>query len=366
MTRMTIGGAMVLLLATMNGTNVCQGAKAMVNTKIQSLARPMQKKEEQLPFLEREVIKTEIVANIEELGEEGASMSSAIFNLVKCIVGAGVLGLPSGVAALGGTPDALIPGNLLVLFIGAMSGYGFALVGRVCAYTNAKSYKEAWANTLGKNTSWIPTLCCLLVTSCTVLGYSMILSETIPKLLMPLGVAMSRTQALFSITGGVLLPLCLMKSLNALAPFSLVGILGMVWTAMAMAIRYFDGSYRAGGALLGTVPESLQPSFSSETGLPSIFSSSAFVLISMLSTASMAHYNAPKFYVELRNRTLPRYYKVVGASSAISVLLFCAVTTVGFLTFGQSCSGLVLNNYSSQDGLMSLGRVAVAVSLVCS
>lgn len=43
-----------------------------------------------------------------------------------------------------------------------------------------------------------------------------------------------------------------------------------------------------------------------------------------------------------------------------------AITAVGFLTFGASCSGLVLNNYATQDLWMSASRIAVAVSLVFS
>jgi amino acid permease len=42
------------------------------------------------------------------------------------------------------------------------------------------------------------------------------------------------------------------------------------------------------------------------------------------------------------------------------------ITAMGYLTFGQSCSGLVLNNYASSDTLMSLSRIAVAVALVFS
>ena len=40
------------------------------------------------------------------------------------------------------------------------------------------------------------------------------------------------------ITGMTLLPLCLLKNLSGLAPFSLVGIGGMFYTSGAMAIRY--------------------------------------------------------------------------------------------------------------------------------
>lgn len=39
---------------------------------------------------------------------------------------------------------------------------------------------------------------------------------------------------------------------------------------------------------------------------------------------------------------------------------------MGFLTFGSAASGLILNNYSTKDTLMSLSRIAVAISLVFS
>ena len=43
-----------------------------------------------------------------------------------------------------------------------------------------------------------------------------------------------------------------------------------------------------------------------------------------------------------------------------------AIAAVGFLTFGSASNGLILNNYSSRDSLMSLSRIAVALSLVFS
>jgi hypothetical protein len=39
---------------------------------------------------------------------------------------------------------------------------------------------------------------------------------------------------------------------------------------------------------------------------------------------------------------------------------------LGYLTFGAATDGLILNNYSTKDTLMSLSRVAVAISLVFS
>jgi amino acid permease len=68
----------------------------------------------------------------------------------------------------------------------------------------------------------------------------------------------------------------------------------------------------------------------------------------------------------LKEKTLPNYYKVVSTSFGISIAIFTLIASIGFLTFGGNSAGLILNNYSTRDGLMSLSRVAVAVSLVFS
>ena len=79
----------------------------------------------------------------------GAPIPSLVFNLVKNIVGAGVLSLPAGVAAFGSAPSALFPAVALIAIIGVMSGYCFSLIGRVCEMTGASSYRDAWARSVG-------------------------------------------------------------------------------------------------------------------------------------------------------------------------------------------------------------------------
>mmetsp|Transcript_19592 Transcript_19592/g.29062 ORF Transcript_19592/g.29062 Transcript_19592/m.29062 type:complete len:469 (-) Transcript_19592:1135-2541(-) len=298
---------------------------------------------------------------------EGATIPNEIFNLVKSIVGAGILGLPAGIAAFGNAPSALVPALGLVLFIGILSSYGFILIGRVCAYTDAKSYTDAWARTVGSKTSWIPALCSLLVCGGSNIAYSMILSETIRDLFQSFGIVVSRTKALSIMTTFVLLPLCLLKELKALAPFSLVGIFAMLYTMIAMVYRYFGGYYSIenDGNLLESLQSQFQPSFG-DKGALAIFSPSTFILVSMLSTATMSHYLADRFYHELRNKTVLRFNIVVLVSFLISILIFAVVASFGFLTFGEACSGSILNNYSTKDTLMSLSRGAVVISLVTS
>jgi len=79
-----------------------------------------------------------------------------------------------------------------------------------------------------------------------------------------------------------------------------------------------------------------------------------------------AHFNAPKFFTELKDNTEERFLSVVKASFGFSIAIFAAMTSLGFLTFGGACSGVILNNYAATDKLMGISRIAVAVSLIGS
>ena len=187
-----------------------------------------------------------------------------------------------GIAAFGNAPSAILPSSILVFVIGAISAYGFSLIGRVCADTGARSYREAWEKTVGSNTSWITaassTFNCLIAN----LAYSMILADTFKNLLSGFGLEISRQNVLFGVTLIVLVPLCLMKNLSSLAPFSLLGIMGMAYTIFAMALRYFDGSYKTpNGKFLVDVAENLKPSFG-DNGASAVISPKSLILICML------------------------------------------------------------------------------------
>ena len=297
-------------------------------------------------------------------GGGDASMSSLTFNLVKSIVGAGVLSLPAGIAAFGNAPSAMMPASFLITIIGMLSCYGFSLIGRVCAYTGSTSYREAWEKSISKETSIIAAASCTFKTTCATMAYSMILADTFKAIFSSVGLNLTRSNTLLGITTLVLLPLCLLKNLASLAPFSLLGIIGMGYTALAMGYRFLTKSYTfPAGKFLADISSTLQPSFGN-IGAAGVFNPSSFILICMLSTAYMAHFNAPKFYIELKNNTIKRYNTLVSTSFAISIASYVVMAAFGFLTFGGASSGLILNNYSNKDVLMGLSRVAVAVSIV--
>lgn len=299
-----------------------------------------------------------------ESNSEGtATIPNEVFNLVKSIVGAGVLSLPYGVAAFGNAPSALVPAIGLIALMGALSAYTFGLIGRVCKLSNTESYSDAWDETVGRSSSALIAFSCFIDCFAGNLSYSMILADTLVNLLASTGVAVTRTQSLLGVTGVVLLPLCLMKNLASLAPFSLVGIMGMLYTTLAMGLRYFGKVYQPDGAFFDS--QLTAPVFGT-AGAAAALSPKSLILMCMLSNAYIAHFNAPKFLKELKNPTMGRFNQVIAWSFSTAVLLYGLITGFGFLTFGAASNGLILNNYSTADIWASLSRIAVAISITCS
>ena len=90
------------------------------------------------------------------------------------------------------------------------------------------------------------------------------------------------------------------------------------------------------------------------------------VLVCMLFEAYVAHYNAPRFYTELKDHTIPRFRTVVTYAYGASALIYCFITAFGFLTFGSNCDGYILNNYSTKDSLATSCRIFIAVAIICT
>jgi amino acid permease len=251
--------------------------------------------------------------------------------------------------------------------MGLVSAYFFSLIGRVCRLTGAKSYRHAWELTLGNTGSRIVTIVCTFKPAFANLAYSMILADSFKSLLQTVGIQLSRTVALIFITIAILWPLCLLKNLKVLAPFSVLGIAAMVATVIAMTVRYLDGTYSleykgTSRSFIQDLPPNMRPSFGSAR-MSGRLHPEVFNLLCMLATAYVAHYNSPRFYDELENNTIPRFNKVVVISYVASAMIYVVIAAVGFLTFGENSSGYILNNYSTKDALATFSRVSIALSI---
>jgi amino acid permease len=289
----------------------------------------------------------------------GTTLAQTTANLVKNVVGAGVLSLPGSVAA--GT--GLVPAVTLTLLLGCASAYTFSLIGRLCETSGKQNFKALGEWALGPElTRWI-SIVLIVKTFQSCLSYSLVIADTFTLLAATVGLPLSRTYVLLIMTVGVILPLCLMRDLSSLAIFSLLGSGGMMYTILFMAFRWADGSYVAGGKFYSGLPEKWRPNFDGGVDLWTVDVKSLVVLCT-LSTAFISHYNAPLFYGNLQERSVPRFNNVVTNAFSIAIVMFVAVLAIGYLTFGRAASGLILNNYSSSDYLATFARVAVGGAIV--
>ncbi|CBJ49079.1 conserved unknown protein [Ectocarpus siliculosus] len=298
-----------------------------------------------------------------ESSSSGVTVGRSIFNLIKNVVGAGILAIPGGVTAFSQSRAAVVPTVAMIVALGGMSGYCFSLIGRVCAATGASSYGDAWSKTIGEKTSWLPTSSCTAKTFFACMAYSIIIGDVFADVLAAFGapgVLAARTNILCLVSALVLLPLCLLKDLSALSYTSIMGVLGTVYTAAVMGIRYFDNSYVEGGRFFAGLAKDARPVFSGTGAM----NSQALILVSMLSTAFVAHFNAPKFYAELKDKSVPRFNTVVGSSFAAAIGLVVIMTLFPYLTFGGASKSFILNNFATSDRLATSCRLAIASSIV--
>ncbi|CAM9335203.1 unnamed protein product, partial [Ectocarpus fasciculatus] len=311
----------------------------------------------------------------------GAGISSSTFNLAKSIIGMGVLSLPSGLAYATDDRSAVIPASVLCIIYGAMAAHSFSTIGRVCDTYKVDSFAEAYRMTVSNSTAKIipafTTITCFLnaLACSSMIGDSF--SDIFQKLQAP-AVLATRNGALVFLSAVVLLPLSLLNSLSALAPLSALGLFGTLFTAIMIGVRYFDGSYGYSnidslestglGRFLSDIPISNHPSFNlwrRNTGdWGALLSSASFILLSMFNTAYVAHYHAPRIYAELETKNMNTFNLITGLSFGLSSIVFVAMMSLGFLTFGGNSKGFILNNYASTDSFAAASRLAVGLTLL--
>lgn len=304
----------------------------------------------------------------------GSSVFTTTMNLAKNIVGSGVLALAAGVGGFSSSPAALLPALAFLVLLCSLSGYSFSLIARVGDAVGADTYKDVWAKVMGKRSSFLPAFTVVFKCFAGALAYSIIIGESfasIGKLVGAPAMLCSPNKIICLVSLFVFLPLSLLRDLSSLAVGSILGTAGTVYTALFMALRAVDGSYKAGGAYHGLIEPALQPKVAALAKGQPLLNMNVVVLVSMLATTFLAHYNAPKFFKELAppkggGSKMPSFNAACLGGFGLSALLCGAIMSAGFLTFGSAAQGFILNNYATKDSLAFLARLGIAGSIIFS
>lgn len=225
------------------------------------------------------------------------------------------------------------------------------------------TYRECWEKTVGQRGGLSVAIANTLDPLLGIFANASIMSQSLQLLLEGINVNWTVRECLLAVTLLGILPLCLMKSLNALAPFSTIGMAAVLCALAAMIVRYVDGSYQPGGTFYNDIGPQLQPSFGTRNHP---WSMEALPFVCMVYTSFDMHYNSPRFYAELRDASIPRFGQTVTYSFAITAIVYFSIAVVGFLTFGDHSDSYILNNYSAKDPLAVLSRLTIGVSALVS
>lgn len=166
-----------------------------------------------------------------------SKVNAATFNLIKAIAGSGVLALPSGLAAMSDYEGSLVSAILLMTGLGVVSAYTFALYGRLVHASQARSLGELWKKTKGENSSWFVSATSLTFCLGGLLSYSILLGDVAQSLAQTVGLNVGRQFWILLLTGTILYPLCNLRSLLALAPLSVTGVVAVFITTLFIMWR---------------------------------------------------------------------------------------------------------------------------------
>ena len=193
-----------------------------------------------------------------------AHMRQLTVMLVKTLVGSSVLTLSGGVAGMTNLKWAWVPASIVTMIFALASAYTYCMVGKCCNEIGVDGYTDLWSTTISPGSAWIPTVGCIAYSAISCQVYLIVMRDTLAQLIatsimaLPIDYAaramnlrIMRRETHLVLLGVVMLPLCLLRSLSALACVSWVGMGGVVYLAAFIVFRWITGAYLPGGKFSG-------------------------------------------------------------------------------------------------------------------
>lgn len=286
------------------------------------------------------------------LGNAGAGsrtdFGGAMVNLLKTILGAGMLAMPAAVASLG-----YVPGTLAIIAAGLLASFGLHL------YVESSQMLGREASIAGLSALTYPKLgdvfdgAMALKCAGVALTFLVVIGDMLPGIMRCIGVTGSfldrRLWIAASLT--VLVPLSLQRRLDSLKHTSLVGLVAVGYIVCLSAYHFFTAGLQEG-------PRGVQP-FAPLT-LASIRSIPVFVF------AFTCHQNIFSVHNEVENPS-PRFMaRLVNTCIVATGLLYLLFSMLSYADFGDRLESNVFLNYPIDGAPYVVGRLAFTVLAIVS
>lgn len=269
-----------------------------------------------------------------------SSLSVSILNLVKNMLGAGMLSIPLAMLLCG---DIRL-GVLLLCLAGLCSGLSFMMVGSCCRITGERSYRGVCSALLGDQFIWLVDCVVLANSAIACTAIMVLIGDFSHRAISGLtGLDVSRSLCLLLAGSGIVTPLCMLSSFSALKYSS---VLGLVATGYAFAYVAVDGLSHQGRPIDGQVTVSVLKAWA------------------LFCTSFLCHYNAPVFFYQLESPS-PKRFRIMTATAFSTVcIVYIIFGLAGYRIFGHDLKGNVLESYTQSTVPLLFAWAAMAFSLI--
>ena len=265
------------------------------------------------------------------------------------LVGAGFLTLPYCIAQSG-----IIPGVMWLIFTCLLNSFSVMGITKCCMMSGKYTYKDVGEAALGPGITRFLNTVMAVYTLGSCVSFVRLLGNLVPTLINIIGSENAERDEFSNqwvivpiIAVLVLYPLSLMRDLSSLKFTTTVSTVCIFYTALMIVVK------------AGLAPEPKPEVELVQHG------AGVVIAFPILTVAFTLHYNVPKYFMELSNRSMARMGIATALSFSIVFVCYIATALGGYLTFGAATQSDVLSkNYDPNDTAVIIAKVGLTLILI--
>ncbi|KAK2063148.1 transmembrane amino acid transporter [Colletotrichum caudatum] len=290
----------------------------------------------------------------QERARPKSGLRMAFMNMANSIIGAGIIGQPYAFKQAG-----LLAGTILLVVLTIVVDWTICLIVINSKLSGSNSFQGTVEHCFGKTGLIAISVAQWAFAFGGMVAFGIIVGDSIPPVFMAIwpdlrempvfGLLANRQVVIVIFVLGISYPLTLYRDIAKLAKASTLALISMGVIVTTVVVQ---------GAL---TPKSERGSFS-----PALLTvnTGIFEAIGVISFAFVCHHNSLLIYGSLKTPTIDRFSRVTHYSTGISMVACLLMALAGFLTFGDKTLGNVLNNFPSDNVMVTLARLCFGLNML--
>ena len=277
-----------------------------------------------------------------------ATVGSGTINLLKTIVGSGLLAIPFAFRM-----DGVLVGVALTFFAAFTSAFGMFILGK-CSKTLINPRNSSFFTIcMLTYPSLSPVFDLIMIVQCFGCGlsYLVLFGDIFPTLFG------GERENWILLSALIVWPLCFLKKMDHLRFSSFIGIVALLYLTL-LVVGYFINDVFITDHYKDVRGEVNWIKVYDSKGLLSTFSIIVFSYAGAMNLFNIIN--------ELKDNSLRNIKRTIGYSILISTAMFLTVGISGYLTFGTNTRGNILLDYDPNSHWVSFGKFALAIMLILS